>query len=100
MNYLDKTGLRKLWAKITSVFAKKTEIPSKISQLNNDSGFIASNVVNGFWKGTQEQYNALSTKNDSTLYLINDVGFSSGGKFEIVDTPGVEEGVLYMVIIN
>lgn len=103
MNYLDKTGLRKLWAKITSVFAKKTEIPSKISQLNNDSGFIASNVVNGFWKGTQEQYNALSTKNDSTLYLINNAGFSSlttGGKFEIVDTPGVEEGVLYMVIIN
>lgn len=77
------------------------------SGINKDSGSkklaLESDVVKNYWKGTQEEYNALSTKDASTLYLINNAGFSSvttGGKFEIVDTPGTEEGVLYMVIID
>lgn len=49
-------------------------IPTKTSQLNNDSGFISSTVVTAFWTGTQAQYDALGTYNPTTLYLINEEG--------------------------
>lgn len=45
-NYLDKTGLGTLWGKI------KALVPTKVSDLNNDSGFQ-----------TQAQVNALITSN-------------------------------------
>ena len=49
-------------------------IPTKTSQLNNDSGFISSTVVTTFWTGTQAEYDALGTYNTTTLYLINEEG--------------------------
>lgn len=38
-NYLDKDGLLYFWQKIKNVFAQKTEIPTKTSDLTNDSNF-------------------------------------------------------------
>lgn len=40
--FLDENTLRYLWQKITTLFAKKTDVPTKTSQLQNDSRFITS----------------------------------------------------------
>ena len=32
----------------------------------------ASSVINTFWKGTQEEYDAIEVKDDATLYIIRD----------------------------
>lgn len=37
--YLDKEGLAYLWSKIKARFAEKSSIPTKVSQLTNDSGY-------------------------------------------------------------
>lgn len=47
-------------------------IPSKTSELTNDSNFISSTTVTAFWNGTQSEYDALGTYNDTTLYLITE----------------------------
>lgn len=39
LNYTDKDGLLYLWQKIKASFAQKTDIPTKTSQLTNDSGY-------------------------------------------------------------
>jgi hypothetical protein len=48
-------------------------IPTKTSDLTNDSNFISSTVVTAFWSGTQAEYDALGTYSDTTLYLISEV---------------------------
>ena len=67
MSYVNKTYLSTQFTnfanRITSVFAKLTDLPTKTSELDNDSGFITSS--------------ALPTVNDGTLTIqINgtDVG--------------------------
>lgn len=41
--FLDNNnGLPTLWGQITSLFARKTEIPTKNSQLQNDEGYLSS----------------------------------------------------------
>lgn len=57
--------------------AKINELPTKTSQLTNDSGFInsASNSptkIKYTWSGTEAQYAALGTKNPDTLYITTD----------------------------
>ena len=46
-NFLDKTGLTYFYDKIKTIFAKKEEIPTKTSQLTNDSYFNNSREVTG-----------------------------------------------------
>lgn len=50
--------------------AKNNTIPTNTSQLTNDSNYISSTVITAFWKGTQAEYDALGTYDDTTLYLI------------------------------
>lgn len=52
--------------------AVNISIPSKTSDLINDSNFIASTTVTAFWSGTQAAYDALGTHNNTTLYLITE----------------------------
>lgn len=47
-------------------------IPTKTSELTNDSNFISSTVITAFWTGTQAEYDALGTYSDTTLYLIKE----------------------------
>jgi hypothetical protein len=64
-----------------SNYAKKSEVPTKTSELNNDSGFVtseelgdmvtSSNVTN-IVSITQADYDALETKDETTLYLITE----------------------------
>ena len=44
-NFLDENTLRYLWQKIVGLFAKKKDIPTKTSQLQNDSGFITTGDI-------------------------------------------------------
>ncbi len=40
--YLDQEGLLYLWQKVKANFAKKTDVPTKVSQLTNDAGFLTT----------------------------------------------------------
>lgn len=44
-NYLDKEGLQYLWSKIKARFADKSSIPTKVSQLTNDSEYQTKTQV-------------------------------------------------------
>lgn len=63
---------------VTSVNGQKgdvvLDIPSKTSQLQNDSKFISnSNSIGGvgkIWSGSQEKYDAIENKDSGTLYII------------------------------
>lgn len=57
------------------------KVPTKTSELTNDSGFLTSHQdisgkinnekgVEGIWSGTQEEYDAIGTYTDTVLYLI------------------------------
>lgn len=96
INYLDKTGLGTLWGKI------KALVPTKVSDLNNDSGFQTQAQVNaliaaagadgkdgksayqyavdGGYTGTEQEFAAkmaaeIPTK---TSQLSNDSGYMTG----------------------
>lgn len=45
MKYLDKDGLLYIWQKIKTAFALKTELPTKTSQLTNDSGYKTTDTT-------------------------------------------------------
>ena len=42
--FLDLGGLRTLWGKITSTFATKTDVDTKVEVINNSIGEVASNL--------------------------------------------------------
>lgn len=72
-SYLDKTGLTYLWDKITTALNGKADIsaiPTAISDLTNDSNFVSSTAVTNVVYLTQAQYDALTTKDANTLYVI------------------------------
>lgn len=47
-------------------------IPSKTSQLTNDSNYVVSSNVKNILKKTEEEYNNLTTKDSNTLYIITE----------------------------
>ena len=53
-----------------TIESKKVAV--KTSELTNDSNFISSQIVTAFWSGTQAQYDAIETKDGTTLYLITE----------------------------
>ena len=71
MNYVDKNGLSRFYSKIQSLFALKTSIPTKVSQLSNDSGYQAANNVNT----TLSSYAKKSELPTKVSQLTNDSGF-------------------------
>lgn len=55
-------GLPALWQRIVSVFAKKTDIPTKTSQLTNDSGYLTSHQdISGKLDKTGDASNVTAT---------------------------------------
>ena len=70
-NYVSNSSLENLsYVVSTSLNDLNDRIPSYISELNNDSGFVASTSVTSIWKGTQEEYDAITEKDINTLYII------------------------------
>lgn len=63
---------------VTSVNGQKGDvvlnIPTKTSQLQNDSKFITNantiGGVNKIWQGSQAEYDAIENKDSGTLYII------------------------------
>lgn len=45
MNFLSKEGLRFLWDSFKTIFAIKNDIPTNVSELNNDSQFITQESI-------------------------------------------------------
>lgn len=55
--------------------ASSDEIPTNLSQLNNDKGYVSSaadspNLIKYIWLGTQEEYDALTSLDSNTEYNI------------------------------
>ena len=70
-NYVSNGSLENLsYVVATSLNDLNDRIPSYISELNNDSGFVASTSVTSIWKGTQEEYDAITNKDTNILYII------------------------------
>lgn len=69
--YVSNSSLENLsYVVSTSLNDLNDRIPSYISELNNDSGFVASTSVTSIWKGTQEEYDAITDKDTNILYII------------------------------
>lgn len=75
---LDSDGLLYLWQKIKNVFAQKTDVPTKTSDLTNDSDFVSDanyqtlkNKVNGIASGAevnvQADWNVTDTSSDAFI---------------------------------
>ena len=71
MKFLDETGLSKLWNKITTKFSLKGHTHTK-SEISDLPTIVTQNVITDFWSGTQAEYDAITTKNSTTLYLITE----------------------------
>lgn len=75
-----KTQFDNFAAKVSSVFAKKTDVPSKVSELTNDSGFITNSSndlanyytkteTEGLVSGSAEKAKVFDTKSDLDTWI-------------------------------
>lgn len=80
-NYLDENALRYLWSKITGLFARKSDVPTKTSQLQNDSKFVTENQI-------PEGATASNTvpKMDGTAAVGTELAFARGDHVHPTDT--------------
>ena len=79
-NYATKEDLNNKADKIHNhsynELTNKPTIPTKTSQLTNDSNFVTASTLNtrmnnkNIWCGTKYQYEAITTKNSNTLYFV------------------------------
>lgn len=100
MSYVNRawieTQFQNFATRIGLLFAKKTDVPSKVSDLTNDSGFVTSavdNLVNYYKKS--DTY----TKNEIASLIAN----VSTMSFEVVDALPVENistNTIYLVPIE
>lgn len=77
MAYLDKKGLIYLWSKITSIFAKKTDVPTALSQLSQDA---THRIVTDTEKTAWNNKSNFSGKYDdlSGIPIISNKGYTNG----------------------
>ena len=73
-NDLLGQGNIEIQAGVTSVNGQEgavvIDVPTKVSQLQNDSGFINSSEVSNIKVLTQAEYDAINPKDAKTLYMI------------------------------
>lgn len=55
-----------------SEYAKKSDVPTKTSELTNDSGYVTSATIKNVVAISQADYDALASKDETTLYLITE----------------------------
>lgn len=100
MSYVNRawieTQFQNFATRIGLLFAKKTDVPSKVSDLTNDSGFVTSavdNLVNYYKKS--DTY----TKNEIASLIAN----VSTMSFEVVDAlpaENISTNTIYLVPIE
>ena len=61
----SSTDFENLETRVNSI-----KVPTKTSQLKNDSGFITEPTLK-IWSGTQAEYDAIETKDENTVYIIH-----------------------------
>lgn len=94
MASLDKAGLRYLWGKITSIFAKKTDVPTALSQLNQDATHrVVTDTEKSTWNAKSNfsgSYNDLSNK--PTIPTVPSSLPANGGNADTVDNMHIRSG--------
>lgn len=79
--YVDNDGLLYFWQKIKNTFAKTSDVPTKTSDLTNDSGYITSaDVPEGAAASTT------TPKMDGTAAAGSETAFARGDHVHPVDT--------------
>ena len=79
--YVDNDGLLYFWQKIKNTFAKTSDVPTKTSDLTNDSGYITSaDVPEGAAASTT------TPKMDGTAAVGTEKAFARGDHVHPVDT--------------
>ena len=79
--YVDNDGLLYFWQKIKNTFAKTSDVPTKTSDLTNDSGYITSaDVPEGSAASTT------TPKMDGTAAAGSETAFARGDHVHPVDT--------------
>jgi len=73
LKYLDGAGVQYLWNQIRASFATMSDLPTKVSQLNNDLGFLNSNEVNYAINAAIQSLSIPSKVSD----LTNDAGYQT-----------------------
>lgn len=70
--FLDnQNGLPALWQQIVNIFCKKTDIPTKTSQLQNDSGYLTAHQdISGKLEKTGDASNVTTKFSQATTRLI------------------------------
>lgn len=69
MKFLDTNGLLYLWNRIANIFAKQEDLPTAVSDLTNDSGFITASDV---------PTNLSDFTNDAGFITADDIPDSAG----------------------
>lgn len=97
MGYITReylsTQFNNFATRIATVFAKKTEIPAKVSDLNNDAGFITAavdNLVNYYSK-------AQTYTKEETASLIASISTMTLKKVDTLPTAGISTTTIYLV---
>lgn len=100
MSYANKkwieTQFQNFATRIGLVFAKKTDVPSKVSDLTNDSGFVTSavdNLVNYYKKSDTYTKTEISS-------LIASVSTMSFEVVEELPTENISVNTIYLVPIE
>lgn len=79
--YVDNDGLLYFWQKIKNTFAKTSDVPTKTSDLTNDSGYITSaDVPEGSTASTT------TPKMDGTATVGTETAFARGDHIHPTDT--------------
>lgn len=79
--YVDNDGLLYFWQKIKNTFAKTSDVPTKTSDLTNDSGYItAADVPEG------SAASSTTPKMDGTASVGTEMAFARGDHVHPVDT--------------
>lgn len=115
-HFLDQTGLEYLWTKITNAIsnsAKVTEkkIPTKTSQLTNDSGFLTTATIPSASSTTPKKaQTSASVGNETTKYArgdhvhpkqdIYDGELGWGGKSLAGNVSPVDSGIIPLIGYN
>lgn len=95
--YLDNDGLLYFWQKIKTIFALKTELPTKLSDLTNDGNFVTDasyvHTDNNFTTTLKNKLNGVATGAEVNVQADWNVTDSSSDAF-IKNKPTIPEGVV------
>lgn len=95
--YLDNDGLLYFWQKIKTIFAFKTELPTKLSDLTNDGNFVTDasyvHTDNNFTTTLKNKLNGIATGAEVNVQADWNVTDSSSDAF-IKNKPTIPEGVV------